>query len=573
MSTPGDLSGAPVSGGMVGGAFDTAAHYDNQLENWMPGLGSADLDILPAKPYIDARTRDSFRNDAYVQSGGEILKDTIVGSHFVLNCKPETTVLGLDDTWEEEFQEEVETKFTLWFESPMHWMDASRMGTGTDFVRLATGIIAMANEFLAAAEWTTDGRPFQTAVQAIDLDRLSNPMGMFNNPLLRGGVVRDIFGAPVAYKIRKAHPADFTMYANLDPFVWDTVPIRKPWGRQNVLHIVERNRPDQSRGMSQMASMLKETRIGKTLRDVALQNAVVQATYAASIESDLPSETVMAQMGGGAPGGFAAALEQYMTGFLGQVAKYAGNSRNLRINGAKIPHLLPGTKLHMNPASTNGSPMGGELESSILRYMAAGMGVSYESLSKDFSKVNYSSFKGAEAQALKSMRGKKKRGADRVATWIFRLWLEEAINAGEITSLSKKAPSIYDANGMLGTTFDAYTSCEWIGASLGQIDELKETQAAIQRVLFGLSTWEAELGRLGKDWRKVFKQMKREIDAMEKLGILQNMTMNMQNALLNSTSPNEPGEEKTKTGGGAAGAAVSAMMRQATTAQSEGDRA
>jgi capsid protein len=78
----------------------------------------------------------------------------------------------------------------------------------------------------------------------------------------------------------------------------------------------------------------------------------------------------------------------------------------------------------------------------------------------------------------------------------------------------KGKPSIYE-----GMNLDAYTACDWIGASKGQIDELKETQAAVLRLKYGLSTREDELMRLGKDWRKVFVQLEREAKEMKKRGI------------------------------------------------------
>ena len=57
---------------------------------------------------------------------------------------------------------------------------------------------------------------------------------------------------------------------------------------------------------------------------------------------------------------------------------------------------------------------------------------------------------------------------------------------------------------------DALTSAEWIGASRGQIDEKKETDAAIARIKNGLSTYEIEIARLGSDWRTVFEQRAEE---------------------------------------------------------------
>jgi capsid protein len=67
--------------------------------------------------------------------------------------------------------------------------------------------------------------------------------------------------------------------------------------------------------------------------------------------------------------------------------------------------------------------------------------------------------------------------------------------------------------------FDGLTECSWIGASRGQIDELKETQAAVLRIKYGLSTHEDELARLGKDYRKVYAQLEREAKERDERGI------------------------------------------------------
>jgi capsid protein len=53
------------------------------------------------------------------------------------------------------------------------------------------------------------------------------------------------------------------------------VPARKPWGRLQMIHILEQQRPDQTRGISEMVATLKELRITKRFRDIVLQNAVV----------------------------------------------------------------------------------------------------------------------------------------------------------------------------------------------------------------------------------------------------------------------------------------------------------
>lgn len=272
-----------------------------------------------------------------------------------------------------------------------------------------------------------------------------------------------------------------------------------------MIHLFEQQRPDQTRGIAAMVSALKEMRITKQFRDVVLQNAVVNATYAASIESDLPPAEAFATLGG--TDNIAAAMGSYVEQYLGQIAEYSGGARNLQLDGVKIPHLFPGTKLNLHQAG-KGGPLGQEFEQSLLRYIAASLGVSYEQLSKDYSQTNYSSARAAMAETWKRMNAVKRQVADRFATTVYRLWLEEAINKGAIQSL----PAAARPPGWLyqDQRLDAISKCDWIGASRGQIDELKETQAAVLRLKFNLSTDEDEIARLGKDWREVKRQRARE---------------------------------------------------------------
>lgn len=504
---------APQPQAFVGGAYDGANRFDRTIALWNPSRGSADGDILPNKGITDARARDSIRNDAYVGGGSTLHKDNIVGAQFLLNAKPNYEVLGLTEAWAEEFQKEVEAKFTLWAESPNNWVDASRKNTFTDLIRLAVGIYVSCGEVVASVEWLRDWsgvRPFNTAIQMIDTDRLRTPDTMIEGPLLRGGVERNIYGAPQGYYIQVAHPRDY-----MDPDAWrfKYVPARKPWGRIQLIHLFEQQRPDQSRGISEMVAALKEMRITKKFRDVVLQNAVLNATFAASIESELPTEAVYQAIGGGNMNDPGAAIAGYAEAYLGAIAEYAGSSKNTFLDGVRIPHLFPGTKLQLRPAG-QGGPLGQEFEQSLLRYIAANLGVSYEQLSRDYTQTNYSSARAAMTETWKFMMSRKRVVADTFATHIYRLWFEEAVNKGEIKSMIGVAPSIYE-----GLNMDAYTSCDWIGAARGQIDELKETQAAVLRLKYNLTTYEQEMGKQGQDWRKVMQQRERENKEMEDRGL------------------------------------------------------
>lgn len=488
-------------------AYEATSKTSRELALWSSPILSADKEILPEKIEADVRVRDVIRNDAYVRNGVTIQQDSIVGEKFLLNSRPNAKVLGLDEVWAEEFQEEVEAKFTLWAESINNYPDASRMNTLTGLIRLIVGIHAMAGESLTSVEWLRDsGRPFNTAFQLVDLDRLSNPNGEMDSKTLRGGVRKNQYGAPLGYHIRMSHPSE---YDALDNYTWRYVPIAKPWGRIQMIHLVDQWRPDQSRGISMLIAALKETRMGKKFRDIVLQNAVLNATYAASIESDLPPDVAMQQAGGEN----SHALTDFAADYLGAINDYVGASRNMRIDGVKVPVFFPGTRMRLQPAGSPGG-LGSNFEQSLMRYTAAALGVGYSELSKDFSDANYSNLKAELAGTERRMRSQKRATADRAATHFFSLWLEEALNKGEITSMPRNAPNFYE-----GLNKEAYTDCTWIGASMGQIDELKETQAAVLRINNGLSTREDELAKLGKDWRTVYRQMKREKALQDSLGL------------------------------------------------------
>lgn len=497
----------PLTESAIGGGLEGAERNSRELFRWMPPIISPDQQINRVKDLADARSRDSVQNDGYATGAVATHRDSIVGSQYRLNAHPDHEMLGATEEWAEEFQRVVESRFNLIADSQECWLDASRMNTLTGLIRLAVGGFLMTGEVLATVEWIRERmRPCSTAVQLVSPTRLSNPDGVADDRFLRRGVVRDLHGRPTHYWIRSAHPGEFY---DEHVYRWKKIPATKPWGRRQVIHIIEQLQPDQTRGIADMVAVLKQMRMTKKFQDVVLQNAVVNASYAAAIESELPSELVFGAMGAGQVG-FGDMLKQYMAGLM----SYVGNAENIAIDGVKIPHLYPGTKLSFKPMGTPGG-VGTEFEESLLRHTAAALGLSYEQFSRDYSKTNYSSARASMSETHKYMQGRKKVVADRLATHIYVLWLEEEINAGNIPLPPGKGPEIFYDPVMR----EALCSCSWIGASRGQIDELKETQSAIMRIKGGLSTYEDEAARLGVDWRRVFKQRAREDRMIEKLGL------------------------------------------------------
>lgn len=493
------------------GGLEAASRNSREMTTWNASPLPIDALLRFDKDTIDDRARDVTLNDGYAAGVVAIHKDNIVGNQFRLNAQPNADVLGIDDEeWLYEFQRVVEARFNNTASSSKHWLDASGMNDFTAMIRQAVGMFLIHGEVLSVAEWINDSRrPYATAIQMITPRRLCNPYGIMDEAGLKAGIERDSYGRAVAYHIMEAHPYDYTNPEK--QYRWKRIDAETKWGRQQVIHIIEQLLPDQIRGVSEMVSVLKQMRMTRRFQDVELQQAVLQATYAASIESDLPPQVIAEIMGSNpnAPS-FGEAAKSMLSSILQHRA-----TNNIQLDGARIPVLHPNTKLNLQQLGQP-SGVGSEYEQSLLRHIAAGLGVSYEQFSRDYTKTNYSSARASMNETFKFMQSRKKAVADRFATAVYRLWLEEQINLGAIPLPKGKGKTWIYSNPEI---FDALTQCSWIGAARGQIDEMKETQAAILKTKFGLSTMELEAAKFGLDWRELLKQRKREQDMIKRLGV------------------------------------------------------
>lgn len=498
---------AVVEPDKAGGGYDGAKRISREMLSWNPTVIAPNNAIAADKSSADSRSADMVRNDAMTRGAITIHRDSIVGAQFRLNSRPNARFLGAKEGWAEEFQEVVESRFNMLADSPENWFDASRMNTLTSMVRLAIASYCMHGEVTGSAEWIRqEGRPFKTAIQMISPTRLSNPDGTSDTDRLKSGVRLDGFGAPMGYWVRTAFPNDFTV---LDNYKWKYVPATTPWGRRQFIHVIEQLMPGEARGMPEMVAALKDMRMTKNYKDIALQNAVIQASYAAAVESELPSDMVYSQLGAGNK-----TLQEMLSGYMNGLAEYLGEAGGIAVDGVRIPHLFPGTKLNVMPLGTPGG-IGSEFEASLLRHIASALGLSYEEFARDYTKTNYSSARAANANTEKFMRSRKKIVADRFAWHVYALWLEEEILRGEIPLPTGMRPLDFYKPGYK----DALCSSTWIGASRAQIDERKETEAATMRMAGNLSTLEDECAALGKDWRDVLTQRKREQEFMKKIGL------------------------------------------------------
>ncbi|MEH6826407.1 MAG: phage portal protein, partial [Motiliproteus sp.] len=183
----------------------------------------------------------------------------------------------------------------------------------------------------------------------------------------------------------------------------------------------------------------------------------------------------------------------------------------IKLNGVKVPNLVPGERLNMH---TSGNVDNGftDLESSILRWMAAGLNVPYEPFAKDYRNSAYSSSCASMLEGWRYFMGRRKIIAGRFASQLFALVLEEALQRRERTLPRSATRGFYEAKG-------AWCNSDWIGSGRLAIDGLKEVKEAILRIESGLSTYEKELALMGEDYQEVFAQQVREMAERREAGL------------------------------------------------------
>jgi lambda family phage portal protein len=497
-----DHRGLPIRSDGQHPAVNAAAWKSGQvasreLANWRPSLRSADRDMLPEKGTVEGRAHDLARNNGYARGALQSQKDRIVGAAYRLQLKPDHKVLGIDFEVADEWATTVEREFMLYAEDPECLMDATRRRTFSQILRECVGTEMLQGEAILSREWRPSSAGYSTCFKTIEPERMSNANARMDTDTLRGGVELDRWGAAAAYWIRTRHPQDIISTTGL--WQWDRYLKYNRFGDLNIIHVFEPERPNQTRGFSQFASIIQKMKMMDRVEDLELEAWIIGTTYAMVIKSEFGPRAAQEAIGG-----FSDQLAAYMTA----AGAFHGENK-IRFDGSIIPHLFPGESLEF-PSPTHPNANSDAFHAWMHRHCARGLNTSYEEFSGDFSRVTYSSARASIDVAWKYVTGKRAGFVNRLATLMMRAWLDEAVTRGRIVP-----PEGID----YWQNRAALTKADWIGAGKMVIDELKSAKANETKLVTGESTLADICADNGDNWEDQLEQRARERKHMVDLGI------------------------------------------------------
>jgi lambda family phage portal protein len=473
------------------------------LLGWAPPNLSADAEWLYDRDISTARIRDLLRNDGWGQAIVDRQVDMAVGANFRLSAKPDALALGISQDQADELATRIEVKWRAFAEDPTFRCDAERMSPFAGIIGLACRELVGVGEALGVLRWLPrENWPYATAIHIVDADRLSNPHGQMDSTELRGGVALGSSGEPIGYHIRRSHPGDVGIDAAL--LEWDYVSRFdnvNGWERPKVLHCFERRRPGQHRGISRLAAALVKMRLLNRYSESEVKAAAINGSIIGAIYTQLGAEYSAEILG-----------EEGSAKALGELSDARGEFYGGRrvLDDAKFITMFPTDRLDLNtqPRQVTGFP---QFQTAFLQAFAASIGISYEQLSMDWSRTNYSSARAALNEVWRSILRLRANLIWGYAQPIYTAWLEDAFDTGEI-DVPAGAPDFYDAPA-------AYVRADWIGPPRGYVDPVKEAQAALLRRQAGLTTLEKEVAEQGGDMEQTLQALARENKLLARYGI------------------------------------------------------
>lgn len=435
----------------------------------------------------------------------------VIGMGLTLKAGINRELLGMTSEAAKEWQRKTEAEFALWADN-RHSCDATGMNNFAGMQQLALLSWLQSGDVFAVVKRrdVTRQRPYSLRLHLVEADRVRTPDaygGVIIGPMTNGrnpengnrifdGVEVDDDGLAVAYYVHNTYPWQITS----EPTTWQRVEAIGPrTGMPNILHIMSSERPDQYRGVTYLAQVIEPLLQLRRYTEASLTAAIIQSFFTAWVVTKTdPTQIPVNEVGGGNIAGIPSMNPVADNISLGQ--------REYEMGPGQVIHLSPDEDIKFGDPNIPAAGIDAFVKT-FCQQVGAALGLPYEVLLKTYNS-SYSASRAALLEAWEEFRMRRAWFVSDFCQPVYEIWLAEAVARGRVSAPGFFADPLIRA---------AWCGARWIGPVQGQLDPLKEANAAVVLTGHAFKTHEQvalEMG--GGDWAANVDQL---ADANAKLAL------------------------------------------------------
>ncbi|MCO5285198.1 MAG: phage portal protein [Chitinophagaceae bacterium] len=421
-----------------------AARRDRRTAGWQIIGEDAELATLDEISLIRKRSRDLYRNNPYAYKSHNSIADNTTGTGILPAIKDDK----LKEVWR------------LWANSINADYDRNLNFYGIQNLCMKTMSI-QGNVLILRIKSADKKIPLELKIITAQLlDESKDTNQTKSGGFIKGGIEFNKSGKRKGYWIFDREPKVFGSTKSVF------------WSDEDVIHLFQVEEPGQVLGVPFGASSIMSLRDYDDYADAQLMRQKIAACFSVFItktdgemtaNSDEPEER----------------LEKIAPGI--------------------IEHLEPGKQvMFASPPPAEGY---GEYSRNVLGSVAAGFGVSYESMTGDLSNVNFSSGRMGWLEYQRRIENYQRFIIiPKLCNGVWRWFVEAGMLSGLI---SKQAP----------------LSIEWTAPGRQMIDPVKEVKGMTDQVRAGLMSWQEAVRKLGYSPEEVLEELKTSAKLFDDAGI------------------------------------------------------
>lgn len=450
------------------------AKQSRLTSGWGQLTTSADSELSTSLRILRSRSRQLIRDAPYAKRAKIIIVNNIIGAGIGMQAQVKTT----RDSLNKRINDDIESSWE-------DWSEAKNCHTGgtlhfADIERIAMGQVFETGEIFIRKHYQNFGdSDVPLCLEIIEPERVLDeyqPGALEKNAGVRMGVESDEYRRPIAYWIRKLHPAEIRFSAQ------ETDRIERIPANQ-IIHLRIVDRWPQTRGEPWLHCVMRKLNDVDGYSEAEIIASRAAASYMGIIETE----------------------QDY-----GE--KQEDGSREITIEPGIVERLNPREKFNFvnpNRPNTQMDPF----FRLMLREIAAGTGVSYESLSRDYSQSNYSSSRLALLDDRDLWRVFQLWFIRNFRNQIHREWLQQAVLARALGTISIDE---------YASDIKKFSAVRFKPRGWTWIDPQKEVEAYKEGIKSGLTTMTKVIASTGDgmDIEDVLDERRHELDLAKEKGLV-----------------------------------------------------